>query len=437
MSFLGLNSAQSYLIYQVARYASAIAVNIIMAKSYLQVSDIGKFESFIFYASALSFFWITGISQGLLSLHDKFNSKNCGRNPQIFNAFALMTVLSLILSAFLALGNIFNPGMLINEAAKPEIFFLSAYVLIYPLGFVIEFILLLNHKNKTLAIYGIFSLIAMILFVAFPPLFRPRIEYSIYGLFFIAICKVVFLLILIKEKASFKYQHEAMIELIKTSLPLVGVSFISGSAAYIDGFIVGHFFDSKTFALFRFGAREFPLFLLVASSFETSMIPKFSKVERLSDNLLLIKNKSRQYIRYFIPLSIFLLVISQFLFQNIFNKNFHESYYIFDIYLLLVLCRFIFPTSILVGMGKNKMLLIIGTVELFINIFSSLVLAFSFGYMGVAYGTIIAYFSERIMLLTYLKSKFKIKASSFVPLKELIFLSVALIIVFVMKLVIL
>jgi O-antigen/teichoic acid export membrane protein len=206
-----------------------------------------------------------------------------------------------------------------------------------------------------------------------------------------------------------------------------------GSASYIDSLIINFKYDNATFAIFRYGAREFPFFLLIANAFGTSMVPQFSNKEKLHQNLEVIKAKSKKMMQLSFPIALVLLLTSQYLFTLVFNKNFHESYKVFDIYLLLIISRFLFPQTVLLGLKKNQLLLQISVVELCINVISSLVLLHYFGYLGVAYGTIIAYFSEKVMLTLMLKDKFQIKAKRYVNLQYLIFFSIILIAVFVVK----
>ena len=67
-------------------------------------------------------------------------------------------------------------------------------------------------------------------------------------------------------------------------------------------------------------------------------------------------------------------------------------------------------------------------IEMLINIAFSLILLQYFGLMGVAYGTIIAYFSEKLILLFYSYYILKIKPKDYIPITLLTAYSVILII---------
>jgi len=429
LSLIGWNGPRSFLIFQIVRFLSNIVVSIILAKSYLSVSEIGRYESFLFFASAFSFFLVTGISQGLLST---FNRKAI-HNQVFYLAFLFLIGMVLIISSFLFFGNLFSSTSILNGLNKSELSLLSFYIVIYPPGLLIEYILFLNNKYKDLVIYSLVSSLLLILMIYIPLYFKFEVDYCLIGLVIIAVAKFLLLLILLKKLNALKFNKYAMLQLIRMSIPLAATALVAGASAYIDGYIVSHYYDSTTFAIFRYGAREFPIFLMISTSFDARIIPEFSKNEDFTELFSLIKQKSSQYIRNFIPLTILFLSISQFVFQYVFNKGFYESYIVFDIYLLLVISRFIFRNTILIGMYKSRILLIIGAIELVVNVAASLIFMHYFGYIGVAYGTVIAYISEKIMHIIYLKYRLNVQLSSYVPIMDLMAYSALLISAFMIK----
>jgi O-antigen/teichoic acid export membrane protein len=426
-----LSNSNSFLVYQISRYSSAVLINIFLAKSYLPVNDLAKYESFIFYASAISFFWITGISQAFLSMYKKENSAEINSLP--FNTFLLLFTISILCSIVLIFSNfVFTDGYLQGLTIR-ESFFLSFYLVIYPVGYLIEYLLLLEKKYKYLIQYAGFSFILSVLIVCVPPYIGLGIEQSLKGLFLVALLKFTCLILLIGNLSKLKFCYREIKEIIRSGLPLAGVALIAGSAFYIDGFIVSQNFEQETFAIFRYGAREFPLFLIVASSFSTSMLPQIAQKEHFKQTLALIREKSGNYVQIFFPLAMILMLVSQHLFQWVFNQAFYESYKVFDIYLLLIISRFIFPSTILMGLKINRVLMLVSIMEFLVNIIASLLLIEYFGYLGVAYGTVIAYFFEKAMLVIYVRKKLKIHSLEYVSVIKLLIYSGLIIFIFVLK----
>ena len=89
----------------------------------------------------------------------------------------------------------------------------------------------------------------------------------------------------------------------------------------------------------------------------------------------------------------------------------------------------IYPQTIMLGQKRTKELLYIAILELMINIFVSLALAFKFGLLGIAAGTVIAFSSEKIMQIIYLKLKRGISIHHYVDVKPYALYSAGLVIV--------
>jgi O-antigen/teichoic acid export membrane protein len=77
-----------------------------------------------------------------------------------------------------------------------------------------------------------------------------------------------------------------------------------------------------------------------------------------------------------------------------------------------------FPQTILTALKENKLILASAIVEMLINIVASVLLAQQYGLVGVAYGTVIAFVAEKMLMSAILYYKHDISPSryiSFVP----------------------
>ncbi|HUW92716.1 MAG TPA: hypothetical protein VMV74_06110, partial [Bacteroidales bacterium] len=90
---------------QLLRFVTYLIISIVFTKSHLSRAEIGTWELFLFISSLLSFFWVSGIIQSLLTLYNRnktFRSlgETAGRkSPEIFNAFLLILFFSLLVFA--------------------------------------------------------------------------------------------------------------------------------------------------------------------------------------------------------------------------------------------------------------------------------------------------------------------------------------------------
>ena len=64
----------------------------------------------------------------------------------------------------------------------------------------------------------------------------------------------------------------------------------------------------------------------------------------------------------------------------------------------------IFPQSVLLALNRRELILKTAYWEVIINIVSSLILMWKFGIIGIAYGTAIAFLSEKLILIYRLKT---------------------------------
>jgi O-antigen/teichoic acid export membrane protein len=206
---------------------------------------------------------------------------------------------------------------------------------------------------------------------------------------------------------------------------------MSGSAQYIDGFIITSYFDDATFAVFRYGAREFPLAVLLANAFSSSMLPGFANKSALQENLTLIRQKSSKLALWLFPLSGILMLASHEAFPLVFNVSFSGSATIFNIYLLLIVSRLLFPQTILVGLQKNKAILWASLIEITTNVALSLWFVQFWGLPGVAYGTVCAYLIEKMILMIFVRRTCEIRVSEYLDVKRHIVYSLLLSAVFI------
>ena len=71
-----ISKISSLQIFQLLRYSATLIINIILAKTYLSLDELGQFEAFIFYFSFVSFFWINGFIQALLVNYKSSENNN-------------------------------------------------------------------------------------------------------------------------------------------------------------------------------------------------------------------------------------------------------------------------------------------------------------------------------------------------------------------------
>ena len=421
------------------RFTVFLIISIVFTKSHLTRADIGSWEMFLFIAGLVTFFWVTGIIQSLLPLYHrnktyrKLGDNGTTKSPEIFNAFLLLCFFSLL---FFIMGHsIKNYFSVFNMSGNvPYINFLLLYILLSSPVCLIEYIYLLNNRSYRIFQYGVYTFSLQLILVITPILLDKDIMWSIYGLLGVAVVRWVWLIILLRRYTEMKISYEFMKEHLYMGTPLILTSLISGSAQYIDGVIVSAVYrDPAMFAWFRYGAKEFPLVLMLASGLSNAMLPEFSTRSRMKESLAKIKVKSKKLMHICFPATMLIMLFARWIFPRMFTPEFQKSADIFLIYALLVIPRLLFPQTVIIGRKKTHISLFAALLELAFNIpLSLLMIKWGYGLVGVALSTFIVYTIGKIYLSGYLWVKMKIRPTDYIPVKLFIFYSFLLALLFVL-----
>lgn len=416
-------------VFQIVRYSTLMLIGIVFAKSGLSISDIGQYETFLLIAGAVSFFWLNGLIQGFLPLIK--NEDNAGKTPELFNVFYLITGLSVLSGVFLIIFERSIAGFLLQKSSVPHLKTLLIYLLISAPASLVEYIYLLKNQGIQLIRYGTISFSILFILVILPPVAGFGIEYSLTGLVLSVAFRCGWLLVLLFRHSVPTLDLIFIRTHLRRSTPLILAMLLSGSAQYIDSFIVTSYFDDATFAIFRYGAREFPLVLLMANAFSISMLPGFADRSKLASNLERIRINALKLGNWMFPLSGVLMLGSHWAFPVIFNVGFAESATIFNIYLLLIVSRLLFPQTILIGLQKNKLIMGASLLEIIVNVTSSLIFVQIWGLAGIAYGTLLAYVFEKVYLMVCVSKTCNIPVSSYLNVSRHLIYSVLLTLEFI------
>lgn len=419
-------------IFQLLRFSTLLLISIVFAKSTLSTSTIGSYEMFLFIVALLSSFWINGLIQSFLPLykHNKTFEKTEGKSPEIFNIFLLVSVLSVLSILVLY---VFQKGLADYFGGSGKISFVKlifVYLFFSSPSFLIEYIYLIKNKALRIIKYGVVTFLLQFILVSAPAVLGYDMEICVIGLVLVSIIRYGWLLVLLRKYALFSPSLKFIKEHLSCAYPLIVSALLGSSAQYIDGFLVLNKFDDATFAIFKYGAREFPLVLLMANALSTGMIPYFTVKEKIGDALVSLRKKSKQLMHLLFPITLLFLIFSTWLYPRVFNDNFAASANIFNIYLLLIISRLVFPQAILIGLKRTKIIMYASSAELLVNVILSIVFIQFWGIAGIAFATVIAFAVQKIIWMIYIKSALEISPKKYIPMKELAIYSALILITF-------
>jgi O-antigen/teichoic acid export membrane protein len=422
-----LNSISAFQFYQLVRYTTLILIGVVFTKTTLSQSEIGKYETFVFIAGAVSFFWLNGLQKALLPL----TANNNNSKSSVFSAFFVLQFLSIAAAFFLFFLQPLFSKFLLNGKMIPEIWLLMAFIVFGVPANLVEYYYLIKKQNNAIVVYGITAFAVQFILVVLPAVLDFGITTILKGLVLSSLFKYAWLWVILIRNKELNYSHSFVKEHLKLGGPLVAATFLSGSAQFIDGFIVTSYFDEETFAVFRYGARELPLAMLLANALSNAMLPEFANKQELKQNLQKLKTSITKLAHLLFPLTALLLLISHFVFPVIFNPKFTESATIFNIYLLIIISRLLLPQTILNGLQISKPIMNAAFAELIVNVSLSLILVNYFGISGIAFATFIAYLFEKIYLSILVKRRLNISLKEYTPLKIYVIYSSLIFVIFI------
>jgi O-antigen/teichoic acid export membrane protein len=421
-----INTISAFQFYQLVRYSTLILVGIVFTKTALTQPEIGQYETFVFLAGAVSFFWLTGLLKALLPL----SAENVKPGTNVFSALVLIQIFSLATAIFLFLLQPLFSKYLLNGNAFPETGLLMVFIIFSVPANLVEYFYLIKKHNRSIIIYSLISFFIQFVLVILPPVLGMEILWSLKGLVLSAVLRYIWLWIILIYFSEIHFSVVFVKQHLKLGGPLVAATLFSGSAQFVDGFIVTSKFDEATFAIFRYGARELPLAMLLANALSNAMLPDFANRENLAKNLAKLKSNISKLMHFLFPVTAVLLIISHPVFPVLFNPDFEKSATIFNIYLLLLISRLLLPQTILNGLKHSKKIMQAAFLELILNISLSLIFVQFFGIAGIAFATFFAYLFEKIFLAVVVRKKLTIQLSEYLPVKNYLIYSVGILIIF-------
>jgi O-antigen/teichoic acid export membrane protein len=423
-----ISNVNALQFFQLVRYSALILIGILLSKSELGKTNIGHYETFLLIAGAFTFFWVNGFLKVMMPLSAEVGEEKKG--ILVFNSFLVLFTFSL-LSAIIAffLNHPFSEYLLNgNEVPMPLV--LGLYILFNSPALMIEYIYLINNRSKSIVIYGLVMFSLQILAVGIPPYLGFGLNTILLALLFTTVVKFCWLLVVMNKYSRIGLNLPILKEFLVLGAPLVLSTLLSSSASYIDGFIVTSKFSPDDLAIFQYGARELPLSLLLSNSLSMAMLPRFAQ-KNIESPLAEFRSEVYRLHWMLFPISILLLLTSHWFFPLVFNPQFEGSAIIFNISLLLVISRVLFPQTLLIAKKMNKIQVWASFFEICMNVGFSLWLSTLIGIKGVAYGTLIAYLFEKIFLMIACKKLLNISPAKYLPLKIYIISTTLLVLTFV------
>lgn len=384
------DTARAYQVFQLARFASVLVAGMLLVKLGYTGIEVSNFEWFLFSVHALSFFWLMGLKNALLSYWPELEDQQAKTLlGSLFISFILISVLVAAAAYYTYLGT--------------SSWFIVFFALSVPASLAEQY-LLLNKQSSTLFHYGIWLHLLYVLLVAIFSFSYQSSDYAIQYIFIAlviwAAIRFVYTVYLFYGNTIWKIDWQVLKPFLVFALPIVLYLAFGIGMDVLDGFLVEYFFDPELFAKYRYGAKELPITALLIGALATATIPL--AVTKFDEAISEMRKRLSKLMNWMFPLTILLMLTSPFLYRFFYSEAYVLSAHVFNIYLLIIISRILTPQVLLYALKENKVLMYVSVIELLVNLGLSLWFMSLFGMFGIAYATLIAYTLEKILLVGYL-----------------------------------
>ncbi|MEY3053461.1 MAG: hypothetical protein RLY31_3246 [Bacteroidota bacterium] len=401
-------------LFQLLQFAVGIATGVWLAQAGVPTTWISVYESMVFLSGLFCFFWVAGGQNTLLQLIPKLNDPASVRTA-LFSTYLLLVLVSALTGLALWMSEDYLVAHTASgESLRPVIPLAAWYLFLNGPAYFIHIYYLLIGKYRRIVVFGLVSGLWQLTAVVLPVALGMTMRSVWVSLVAWAAFRSVWGLVLWYRHTTWRWNGGFIRRLMPMSVPLVLLAFIGKGSEYVSGFIVStRFADERSFALFRYGAREFPLAVLLVGALSTSLLPEITA--DLDRGLARIKYTTLRLSHWLFPVSILSIFLSPILFPIVFNDDFAAAAQIFNTYTLLLTSRILLPQIVTMGHHRNYLVALSAAVEF--GVVAALCWWWAdFGLTGVAAGVVVGFLVDRVILLWYNWRKLGVSPARYVHL---------------------
>ena len=377
--------------------------------------DLGDLEQFFFIYSLLPLFLYFPITNSALVYYQKLDEN---QKPSFKNGlFFLVLIVSF---TFAGIWFLFPKIQYLFWPETQSLNYYNLYVIILalqPFQFLLGLFLFLDKKINFQVVFSIVSVFLTATFFILPTFYSLDKSWHLKGWILILIFQMLWAIVDNFPIFNFGLNLSIFRKFIKILIPYALYAILAAIPLAGDNVLVNYLFqDKQIFAEFRLGIKELPFILLISNTIHNIFVQKISH-EGLSA-LPQLKSTSSKWYGMTIGISTILFVFSHFLFVYYLQEKYKQSELLFHMMLMLWISRFLFSQSVLAGMGHQRYFILVGLIELILNLVLSIGLGLTMGLPGVVLGTLIAFLAEKLIYVWILYKKYHIKIYEYMHIKH-------------------
>lgn len=410
------DAAAVFRAHLISRQFITILLTWILARSSLSMEDIGTYELLHLIGYALTFFWLDAALRGYTKV---FRDLPEGDRLSFSRQVAGVLTAGVLAVFLLGLGfSVLRSAPVLSGFPEPAYWALfGTFHLSFHLSSMVEVVYMQRMQPIRLATWSGLSALAQLSLLGLTVWISGSLQAGLVGLAVFGLLRLLWFIHLCEP--VWPRLSASMRRWRSVSWPLALSGLIGGSAVLVDGFVIMAFFpEGSDYAVYRYGARELPFALLVASGLEWVLLDRLGGRSR--PDVVQVRRYASNWLLRLMPLAVGAMLFSTPIFIWVYGDRFAGSADIFRIYTLLLISRFVLSGPLLTVLGDTRAILGIGILEALLNLVLSWWWIGIWGPQGVAWATVAAFFFDKAAQLFWLKRRHGIAVSEVVPVRPVL-----------------
>jgi O-antigen/teichoic acid export membrane protein len=160
-------------------------------------------------------------------------------------------------------------------------------------------------------------------------------------------------------------------EVLKYAVPLGAAIMVAMTTRTFDRLFISSYYTPADFAVYRNGAFELPLFMLLTASVFTVLLPEMARLAHAGRTEAVIRLWSegvRRCAIFLTPLAVFTFIFAEDIIIFLFSEKYRLSVPIFRIYTASLLIRITMYDNVFVAFGRPKYILLLSIISLILTV---------------------------------------------------------------------
>jgi O-antigen/teichoic acid export membrane protein len=403
--------------YQLMRVGSAVLSGILMAKMGLSLIDLGLWENLMFVASWVALLGVNGLLQSIAPLYVPADATK--RDALLRLVFWIFTGIGFIMAVLVQLSAWYKGELGYDNN------WLSLYLLLHVPTLPLEIVWMLRQRASALISWGLWQFGGQMAVIFGAIYLDFGITGALIGMALMALLRLIYTLAILRPTQYLSEQRQLLSPYLQLSWPLMANAWVGQLIALFDAWWVQFYWSSATiFAVFRYGSRELPIALALASALGVAMTPRLTV--NLGSGLAELRQRSLRMMHWLFLPTIIIAMSAYWWFPAVFNQELAAAIPLFQIYLLITISRVLLPNSILIALGDTRSIFYVGWIELGLKIVLAIIFTSIWGLAGVAWSMVLCCWLEKIALAGWLWYRHGIRPEQWLAVRWFIVYAISL-----------